>query len=158
LQRGIAAAMLRFPKGNSKENQMTDANELADRYVAMWTEADAERRRAAIAEHWTEDAVHILDPPQEARQAAAALDITPTFQARGHRELEDRMARAYKEFIAPGEFTFRHRDNVGHVGDAVKFSWEMVPASGGEAVGVGLEFLILAPDGRIRLDYQFIER
>jgi hypothetical protein len=27
-----------------------------------------------------------------------------------------------------------------------------------EAVAVGLEFLILAPDGRIRLDYQFIER
>jgi hypothetical protein len=55
---------------------MTDANELADRYVAMWTEPDAERRRFAIAERWTEDAVHILDPPQEAREAAAALDIT----------------------------------------------------------------------------------
>jgi hypothetical protein len=137
---------------------MTDANELADRYVAMWTEADAERRRSAIAERWTEDAVHILDPPQAAREAAAALDITPTFQARGHRELDERMTRAYDEFVAPGEFTFRRRDNVSRVGDAVKFSWEMVPAGGGEAVAVGLEFLILAPDGRIRLDYQFIER
>jgi hypothetical protein len=137
---------------------MTDANELADRYVAMWTEPDAERRRFAIAERWTEDAVHILDPPQEAREAAAALDITPTFQARGHRELDERMTRAYEEFVAPGEFTFRRRDNVSRVGDAVKFNWEMVSASGGEAVAVGLEFLILAPDGRIRLDYQFIER
>jgi hypothetical protein len=34
----------------------------------------------------------------------------------------------------------------------------MVPASGREAVAVGLEFLIFAPDDRIRLDYQFIER
>jgi hypothetical protein len=25
------------------------------------------------------------------------------------------------------------------------------------AAGVGLEFLVLAPDGRIRRDYQFIE-
>jgi hypothetical protein len=33
----------------------------------------------------------------------------------------------------------------------------MVPTAGGDAVGVELEFLILAPDGRIRLDYQFIE-
>jgi hypothetical protein len=99
---------------------MTDANKLADRYVAMWTEADAERRRSAIAEHWTEDAIHTLEPPQEAREAAAALDITPTFQARGHRELEERMARAYDEFVAPGELTFRRRDNVSRVGDAVK--------------------------------------
>jgi hypothetical protein len=137
---------------------MTDANELADRYVAMWTEPDAERRRSAIADRWTEDAVHILDPPQEAREAAAALDITPTFQARGHRELGVRMANAYDQFLAPGEFTFRRRDNVKRVGDAIKFNWEMVPTAGGDAVGVGLEFLILAPDGRIRLDYQFIER
>ena len=137
---------------------MTEANELADRYVAMWTEPDAERRRSAIAERWTEDAVHILDPPQEAREAAAALDITPTFKARGHCELDERMTRAYEEFVAPGEFTFRCRDNVSRVGDAVKFNWGMVSASGGEAVAVGLEFLILAPDGRIRLDYQFIER
>jgi hypothetical protein len=67
-------------------------------------------------------------------------------------------SRAYDEFVAPGEFTFRRRDDVTRAGDAVKFSWEMVPASGGEAVAVGLEFLILAPGGRIRLDYQFIER
>jgi hypothetical protein len=32
------------------------------------------------------------------------------------------------------------------------------PGERPEAVAVGLEFLILAPDGRIRLDYQFIER
>ena len=103
---------------------MTEANELADRYVAMWTEPDAERRRSAIAERWTEDAVHILDPPQEAREAAAALDITPTFKARGHCELDERMTRAYEEFVAPGEFTFRRRDNVSRVGDAVKFNWD----------------------------------
>jgi hypothetical protein len=27
----------------------------------------------------------------------------------------------------------------------------------GEVAGVGLDFLVLAPDGRIRCDYQFVE-
>jgi hypothetical protein len=27
----------------------------------------------------------------------------------------------------------------------------------GEVAGVGLEFVVLAPDGRIQADYQFIE-
>jgi hypothetical protein len=42
------------------------------------------------------------------------------------------------------------------VADLVKFRWEMVSADGAIA-GVGLAFLVLATDGRIRLDYQFIE-
>jgi hypothetical protein len=32
-----------------------------------------------------------------------------------------------------------------------------VPKRGGEVVGAGLEVLIVGNDGRIRLDYQFIE-
>jgi hypothetical protein len=42
------------------------------------------------------------------------------------------------------------------VADVVKFNWEMV-STDGEVVGVGLEFLVLGPDGQIRRDYQFIE-
>ena len=42
------------------------------------------------------------------------------------------------------------------VGDAVKFNLEMVSEEG-EVAAVGLEFLLLAPDGRIERDYQFIE-
>ena len=66
------------------------------------------------------------------------------------------MTRAYEEFIAPGKFSFRSRHNAARLGDVVKFQWEMV-SKGGEVAGVGLEFLVLAADGRIRLDYQFIE-
>ncbi len=67
------------------------------------------------------------------------------------------MTRAYKEFVAPGEFIFRPRRNVARLHDVVKFNWEMVPKGGGEAAGVGLEFLVLDHDGRIRIDYQFID-
>ena len=55
------------------------------------------------------------------------------------------------------EFAFRARDNAARLGNLVKFNWEMVPVGGGQAAGVGLEVLILDDDGRIRLDYQFIE-
>ena len=37
------------------------------------------------------------------------------------------------------------------------FNWEMVRKGTGDVAGVGLEFLVLGADGRIRIDYQFIE-
>jgi hypothetical protein len=86
----------------------------------------------------------VLEPPTDVRQA------------RGHAELEARVARAYEEFVAPGTFHFRPRDNAVRLGDAVKFGWEMIDA-GGEVAGAGLEFVLLDPDGRIRSDYRFIE-
>jgi hypothetical protein len=136
---------------------LIDPKELGDRYVAVWNQPDAERRRTAIAELWTEDGVQFLQPPQQVHEAAAGLGLTPILQARGHDELEVRVTRSYEEFIAPGEFAFRARDNAARLGNLVKFNWEMVPVGGGQAVGVGLEVLILDDDGRIRLDYQFIE-
>jgi hypothetical protein len=73
-----------------------------------------------------------------------------------HAALEARATSAHEQFIAPGEFSFRRRDDVQRLADVVKFRWEMV-SKDGEVAGVGLEFLVLAPDGRIRRDYQFIE-
>ena len=49
---------------------VTDTLELADRYVSIWIQEDAERRRRAVSALWTEDAVHILQLPA----ARAALN------------------------------------------------------------------------------------
>ena len=136
---------------------MEDVNQLAGRYVAVWNQPDAARRRAAVAEVWTDDAVHLLEPPEDARAAAAALAINPVFAARGHAELLARIARAYEEWVAPGQFAFRPRADAARVADLVKFHWEMVTPDG-EVAAVGLEVVLLAADGRIRLDYQLIER
>jgi hypothetical protein len=135
-----------------------EPNELADRYVALWNEPDRDRRSQTVAELWTEDGAHILQPPQEVREIAArpGIGLAARLEARGHAALEARAASAYEEFIAAGQFTFRRRDNVQRLADVVKFNWEMV-SKDGEVAGVGLEFLVLAPDGRIRRDYQFIE-
>lgn len=154
------AAIRHDATDNTEEEPMTDPQDLVDRYVAVWSEPDPGRRRSAIAELWSEDGVHVLQPPQEIRQAAAALGITANFEARGHNALEARVTRSYEEFVAPGEFTFRARDNAARLHDVVKFNWEMVPTGGGEPAGVGLEILeilVLDRDGRIRIDYQFIE-
>jgi hypothetical protein len=137
---------------------VTEPKELADRYIALWNEPDADRRHEQIAELWTEDGAHLLQPPEEMREIAArqGIGLAASLEARGYAALEARVRSAYAEFVAPGTFTFRRRDNVERVADVVKFNWEMVSANG-EVAAVGLEFLVLTPDGRIRSDYQFIE-
>jgi hypothetical protein len=136
----------------------TDPQKLTDRYVAVWNEPDAERRRTAIRELWSADAVHVLQPPQEIRHAAEGLGFDrPVLEARGYDALEFRVTRAHDEFVAPGGFVFRSRGNADRLHDVVKFNWEMASRERGEVAGVGLEILILGPDGRIASDYQFIE-
>lgn len=135
-----------------------DLNDLTERYVAVWSESDKERRHAAVRELWAAEAVHVLQPPQEMRQAAAGLGFDRlVLEARGHDALEVRVTRAYEEFVAPGAFVFRSRGDADRLHNVVKFRWEMVPRAGGEAAGTGLEILLLGADGRIVSDYQFIE-
>jgi hypothetical protein len=139
---------------------MTDFSprELAGRYVAVSTEPDAELRRKAIQELWAEDGAHILQSRQEIRQAAAGLGFTSAvLETRGHDELQARVTHAYQEFVAPGQFTFTARDNAARLHNVVKFTWDTVPAAGGQSAGTGLEVLVLGEDGRIQTDYQFIE-
>lgn len=136
---------------------MRNPIELADRYVAVWNEPSPEARGKAVADLWAEDGVHVLQPPEEVVKAADALHITAVFQARGHDELLARVARAYEEFVAPGQLFFRRRGEVSRVHDAVRLSWEAVSTSDGTVSGWGTDVLVLDADGRIRTDYQFIE-
>jgi hypothetical protein len=136
--------------------KVSHTRELVDRYTAVWNEPDTDRRRQAVAEIWTPDALHLLQAPQEVREAAANLDVTATFQARGHAELEARVKRGYEQFVAEGGNSFRPRDEGDRLGDVVKFRWEMVTGAG-EVAAVGLEFVVLDAQGLIRTDYQFIE-
>jgi hypothetical protein len=138
---------------------MNHATDLADRYVALWNERDGGRRRQLIAGLWAEDGEHILQPPDEMREIAArpGIGLTARLDARGHAALEARATSAHEQFVAPGRFSFRRRDDVEQVADVVTFSWEMV-SSDGEVAGRGLEVMVLAADGRIERDYQFIGR
>ena len=59
----------------SNETRPATAEELADRYVALWNEPDADRRRRSIAELWTRNGRHFVQPPQEIRRIAAQPGI-----------------------------------------------------------------------------------
>ena len=136
---------------------MTDAHTLAEKYVALWTEPDEGRRRRVIAELWTEDGKHILQPPEEIRAVAAqpGIAMTAILMARGYEEIEARAAGVYEHWVGSEELSFRGRDDAERLGDVVKLHWEAV-GKDGEVFAVGLSFLVLAGDGRIERDYTFI--
>jgi len=133
------------------------AAELAEQYVALWNEPDADRRRRMIARLWTEHGRHILQPPQEIRAIAAqpGIAMTAILQARGYEEIEARAASAYEHWVGSEGLRFRGRDDADRLGDVVKLHWEAV-AEDGTVFAVGLSFLSLAADGRIERDYTFI--
>jgi hypothetical protein len=130
---------------------------LAERYVALWNEPDADRRRRTIAELWAEDGTHILQPPEEIRAAAAqpGIAMTAILAAHGHAEIEARAAGVYEHWVGSEGLSFRGRDDADRLGDVVKLHWEAVTKAG-EVQAVGLSILVLAADGRIDRDYTFI--
>ena len=131
---------------------------LAEKYVALWNEPDPGRRRRMIGELWTEDGRHVLQPPQEIRAIAAqpGIALTATLEARGYEEIEARATSAYEHWVGSEGLSFRGRDDVEQLADVVKFHWEAVSRDG-DVAAVGLVFVVLGRDGRIRRDYVFIE-
>jgi hypothetical protein len=120
---------------------MTDIATFVDRYVNIWNEPDAERRRQTIRDLWQEDARH----------------LARTLEAEGHDGIESRVATAYEKWVKEKGNVFRLRDGVDGHHDTIKLRWEMLPATGGNVISVGFDFLVLGDDGRIRTGYQFIE-
>ena len=116
----------------------TDFAELADRYVALWNLTGA--RRDAIANLWVPQGEHYVR----------------TLQAKGYEALEQRVASSHEKNVRDGGFVFNATGDAQLLRDTVMFHWQMVPAAGGPVAAVGLEFLLLAEDGRIAIDYQFI--
>ena len=141
-----------FPETRTKA-----AEQLADRYLALWNEPDADRRRRTIAELWTQDGRHFVQPPQEIRAIAAqpGIGLTAILEARGHDEIEARVASAYEHWVGSEGLHFRRRDDAEQLGDLLKFHWEAVNRDR-ELFAVGLHVLLLAADGRIERDYTFV--
>jgi len=120
---------------------MHDIDTFVRRYVNVWNEPDDNARRLTIRELWQEEAHH----------------LSRTIEAIGHAEIETRVTSAYEKWVKDRGNVFCLGDSVdGHHG-AIKLRWEMRPASGGEVISVGFDFLVLGGDGRIRTGYQFIE-
>jgi len=140
------------------ETRTTAAGELADRYVALWNERDAAVRRRAIAELYTPDAQHLVQPPEEIRRVAAqpGIGLTAILEARGHGEIEARVASAHEHWVGSEGLTFLRRDAAEQLDDVVTFRWEALDGSG-ERVAGGRQVFVLAADGRIGRDLTFVD-
>jgi hypothetical protein len=120
---------------------MSHAADLAQRYVHIWNETDPAGRRAQVAELWIENGTHYVR----------------TREVHGHAELETRVSTSHQTNVTERHYRFELAGGVEQLRDMVKFNWRMVPDGGGAIAATGLIVLLLADDGRIRIDYQFID-
>lgn len=116
---------------------MADTDTLVNNYIAMWNETDPGRRRELVAETVTDDADYV-DPVME----GAGIDGISTM-----------IAGAQSQF--PGHrFVLVAGPEAHH--DRVRFTWSLA-ADGGAPVAIGVDFVDLADDGRMRSITGFLE-
>jgi hypothetical protein len=118
---------------------MSDYTELANRYLAVWNEADTERRRAAIAELWTEDGGY----------------TDPVAAVKGHDGIEAVISGAREQF--PG-FVFSLLGAVDGHHDMARFQWGLALEGSAEPVVIGFDVAVLAEDGRLRDVLGFLDK
>jgi hypothetical protein len=109
---------------------MSKLTDLIDRYIAIWNETDADRRRDLIARTWTETASY-LDPVIAGEGQTGIAAMTQGVQERFPRH------------------QFRRTSEVDAHHDCLRFSWELAP-EGGPAVVHGTDFGMVAADGRLQ--------
>ncbi len=117
-----------------------DAGKLVERYLDTWNETDPHARGSAVASMWAEDSRYV-DPLADVvgRDEISALIGTVQEQVPGH--------------------VFQLVDNtVDAHHNVVRFSWELVPASGGESVAVGFDVAVTKEDGRIGSVLGFLDK
>jgi len=116
---------------------MINLTEAIDGYFAAWNETEAERRRAVIVQTWADDASY----------------LDPLMQGTGHAGI-DAMIAAVQERFAGHQFRLTGAVDAHH--DRVRFSWELVPESG-SAVVAGIDFGVVAADGRLQSITGFLD-
>ena len=117
---------------------MQHAQQLADRYAAVFNEADPAARRRTIEQLWAPD----------------AEQFTKTLHVRGHDALAERISASHDKNVAAGGNRFRAVGNAQVLRDCVTFTWEMV--HDGAVRAVGMQVLLVDAQGRVLRDYQFI--
>lgn len=110
-----------------------------ERYIELWNEGDAAVRARAIAEVFADGAT-FTDP---------LADVS------GHDGIDAVISGAQGQFAG---LVFRLLDPVDANHHIARFTWELVPAAGGESVVVGSDVAVFAEDGRIRSIYGFLDK
>jgi hypothetical protein len=110
---------------------VTPISDVVDGYFAMWNESDPNRRRAVTSATWSKDASY----------------IDPLFAADGHDALDAMVNAVHEQF--PGH-RFRLTGAVDAHHDRARWGWELAGPDGSPPVAVGVDFAVLAPDGRLQ--------
>jgi hypothetical protein len=84
---------------------------LAEDYIEVWNELDAQRRHALLVATWTEDATY----------------VDPLMRGNGRAQIGDLITAVHDRF--PG-FRFSLLAAADGYGDAVRFSWGLGPEGG----------------------------
>lgn len=114
-----------------------NAELIVDRYLAVWSEPDAEIRRGAIAGLWAPDGVEFVEGAQ----------------FRGRKELEVRIAEAYEAFVGSGRYAVTSAGDASRHDDITTFTIQLT-TRGGEVAWAARVFIVLGENGLIQQDYQ----
>jgi SnoaL-like domain len=116
---------------------MADTDTLVNNYIAMWNETDPQRRRELVADTVTEDADY----------------VDPVMEGGGIDGITEMIGAAQPQF--PGHrFALVAGPEAHH--DRLRFTWSLA-ADGGAPVAVGVDFVSLGDDGRMRSITGFLE-
>ena len=116
---------------------MTNAAEIADRYIALWNERDGGVRQSLLARHWAGDATY----------------VDPMMSGRGTAEIDRLIGGVQTRFP---HFAFRLTGKPDGYGDHVRFSWALGPEDD-DAPIEGTDFLVIR-EGRIQSVSGFLDR
>ncbi len=109
---------------------MSNVNELVTTYFAIWNETDPAARQKLIADAWAEDATY----------------VDPMFDADGHAGVEAMVTGFRQQFPL---LAFRQIGETEAHHDRIRFSWELVPAGGGDVIAAGTDVAVIE-NGRLR--------
>lgn len=112
--------------------------DLVERYVRAWNEADPEARRVELKSVYSDQ----------------GSIVTQSTESNGIDEVIAHVSNVFEQFIGTGRYVFRSGGSVRHH-HCMLFRWEMADATTGELADAGMNLFLLAADGRVEGDYQF---
>jgi hypothetical protein len=112
-----------LPQPTIRRHLMTDAISIANLYIALWNEANAERRQDLLADLWAEDGTY----------------IDPLMQGSGHSQIDGLISAVHQRFPA---FRFALIGQPDGYGANVRFSWQLGP-EGADGPIKGTDFATL---------------
>jgi hypothetical protein len=116
---------------------MTQAQHIAERYIATWNETDALKRRRLLQADWTPEATY----------------VDPLAKVSGQAEIDGMIGAVHQRFAG---FSFALKGQPDGHGDHVRFSWSLGPA-GQEAPIEGSD-VVMTFNGKIACVIGFLDK